>query len=74
MNEWSSHPELRRPISWLSTGDPGCPYFEVVDGINREVLIESSGEGEQTVYALTIGGAEVITFDEWPSFWHRPPG
>ena len=73
MNDWSAHPELWRPVAWLSTGDPGCPYFEVIDGVNWEIRIKEAGEHESVIYTLTIGGREILEFDEYPPFWKRPP-
>jgi len=72
MNEWSAHPEVCIPVEWLSTGDPRCPYFEVIEGVNWEVWIMSSGEHETVVYTLKIKGIEILDFDDWPPYWDRP--
>ena len=66
---WSDYPELCVPVKWLSSGDPGCPYFQIIDDVTWEILIQSSGENEPTVYTLAVGGVEMLDFDEWPASW-----
>ena len=48
-------------------------HYQVIDGVNWEIRIKEAGEHESVIYTLTIGGREILDFDEYPPFWKRPP-
>lgn len=71
-NDWDRHPELRRPVPW-HTG-PGAAYVICEAAIGQQIWkVRLNDFPDEPCHTLLIDGDEVLHFDDWPSFWFRPP-
>ena len=70
-NNWADVPEVKRPISWI-TGSvkDGICFTALVDV--RAWQIRLNDFPDEPAYTLLIDGADILHFDDWPSFWIRP--
>lgn len=72
-NNWDEHPELQHPVEWR-TASGAEPYimFEATDGGQRWVA-RLNDFPDEPLWTLIIGDAEILHFDDWPTFWGAHP-
>ncbi|MBK1880688.1 hypothetical protein [Pelagicoccus mobilis] len=70
-NNWTDHPELKKPVSW-KTGD-GNDHIEFeANEEKKRWKIRLNDFPDEPLYTLIIEQKEIIHFDDWPDFWVRP--
>ena len=69
-NDWVSHPELWRPVSWSPWYGPGGVTWQAeLEGCTWAV--RENPVPDQSTYTLLINGQELMDFDDWPWIWRR---
>ena len=71
-NDYFRHPRLRRPVPWRTASGAGYAICEAAVG-PHSWAIRLNEFPDQPCHTLLIDGDEVLHFDDWPWFWHRPP-
>lgn len=70
-NNWFDHPEIQEDIPWCTGPGTGGICF-VADRDKHRWEVRLNDFPVEPLYTLLIDGFEVLHFDEWPNFWHRP--
>ena len=67
---WESVPQLEQEVVWNETNDPFEPCVAIVDG--QEWRLRANDFPRHDRYTLFVAGAEVFSFNHWPTLWLRP--
>ena len=70
-NDWDKHPELRISVGWR-TASRRMPIVAEATVDGKPWAVRINDFPDEPLFTLIIAGVEVMHFDDWPEFWHRP--
>lgn len=72
-NNWEDFPEFKRDVPW-QTALKNDEYVQFIAKIGSAKWgVRLNDFPDEPCHTLIINGEEKLHFDDWPSFWIRPP-
>jgi hypothetical protein len=72
-NNWKDHPDLRRFVVWIPVDSQLSGFICIAQSGTSHWAVRMNDFPDEPLYTLLIENEEIIHFDDWPSFWGKPP-